>query len=89
IFICVFIITSAYGFDSLLRHDYQNYATTPISQHSLISTINVLRSVVTTPAQLTTTKPAEIFSRVQLIYLSYLYLVATFFCLLDTIITKA
>ncbi|KAK3384609.1 major facilitator superfamily domain-containing protein [Lasiosphaeria ovina] len=75
IFIGVFIIASAYGLDGLLRNAYQNYATASFSQHSLISTVLVLRSVIAAAAQPTSARLADIFGRLQLVCLAVVFYV--------------
>ncbi|KAK4201680.1 MFS general substrate transporter [Triangularia verruculosa] len=62
IFISVFIIAFAYGLDDILRYTYQPYATASFSQHALLATTNVLRSVI-----------ADIFGRVELVFWSVIF----------------
>ena len=83
IFFGVFLIAYAYGLDGTLRYSYQPYATSGFSTHSLLSTINVVRSVVAAAAQPTAAKIADVFGRVELI------LVSIFFYVLGTIIEAA
>ncbi|KAL5403476.1 ferrioxamine B transporter [Paraphaeosphaeria minitans] len=80
IFIGVFFIAYAYGLDGTLRYAYQPTATSGFGNHSLLSTINVVRAVVAAAAQPTAAKIADVFGRVELIVFS------VFFYVLGTII---
>ena len=78
IFVSVFIVAFAYGLDGMLRYAYQPYAAASFSQHSLLATVNVLRSVVAAAAQPASARIADIFGRVELICLSVvLYVLGT------------
>lgn len=80
IFFGVFLIAYVYGLDGTLRYAYQPEATNSFGTHSLASTINVIRSVVSVGAQPTAAKIADVFGRVELICVS------VFFYVLGTII---
>ncbi|EON96513.1 putative siderophore iron transporter 1 protein [Phaeoacremonium minimum UCRPA7] len=78
IFFGVFIIAYAYGLDGTLRYTYQPYATSEFNEHSLLSSINVLRAVIAAAAQPTAGKIADVFGRVELICLSvFFYIIGT------------
>lgn len=78
IFSSVFIIGFAYGLDNLLRSTYEPYATSSFGEHSLLSTINVILSVVAAASQPTAAKIADIFGRVELVAFSvFLYVIGT------------
>lgn len=78
IFFGVFLISYAYGLDGTLRYTYETYATNSFGQHSLISTVEVIRSVIAAAAQPTAAKIADVFGRVELICLSvFFYVVGT------------
>lgn len=51
----------------------QPLATAEYQQHSLISTINVLRAVIAAAAQPTAAKIADVFGRVEVILLSIVF----------------
>lgn len=51
IFFGVFLIAYAYGLDGTVRLAYQPAATSKFGQHSLLSSINVVRAVVAAAAQ--------------------------------------
>jgi MFS transporter, SIT family, siderophore-iron:H+ symporter len=63
LFIGVFLIAYAYGLDGTLRYAYQPEATSSYALHSLLATINVLRSVIASAAQPTAAKIADVFGR--------------------------
>ncbi|KAB5566406.1 siderochrome-iron transporter [Coniochaeta sp. 2T2.1] len=78
IFFGVFLIAYAYGLDGTLRYTYQPYATSSFDNHSLLSSINVLRAVIAAAAQPTAGKIADVFGRVELICLSvFFYIIGT------------
>ncbi|KAK4465403.1 putative siderophore iron transporter 1 [Cladorrhinum samala] len=79
IFAGIFIVAFAYGLDGMLRYAYQPYATASFSKHSLLATVNVLRSVIAAAAQPTSARIADIFGRVELLCVSVLfYFIGTF-----------
>ncbi|KAJ4156203.1 ferrioxamine B transporter [Fusarium falciforme] len=51
LFSSMFVVGFAFGLDALVRSTYQGYATSSYSQHSLLSTINVIRGVIAAAAQ--------------------------------------
>ncbi|THV73534.1 ferrioxamine B transporter [Aureobasidium pullulans] len=79
----VFLIAYAYGLDGTIRYTYQSTALSDIGQHSLLSTVNIVRTVIAAAAQPTAAKIADVFGRVELVYASI------FFYILGTIIEAA
>lgn len=78
IFIGVFLIAYAYGLDGTTRYNYQAYATNSYTQHSLLSTINVINSVIAAAIQPAAAKIADVFGRVELICASvFFYVIGT------------
>ena len=78
IFSSIFILGFAYGLDNLVRNTYEPYATSSFGEHSLLSTINVILSVVAVAAQPTAAKIADIFGRVELVgFSAFLYVIGT------------
>ena len=75
IFIGVFLIAYAYGLDGTIRYTYQTTATASFNNHSLLATINVVRSVIAAAAQPTAAKIADVFGRVELIFVSVVFYV--------------
>ena len=51
LFTGVFIIAYAYGLDGQTRYTYQSFATSSLGVHSLLATINVVRSVIAAAMQ--------------------------------------
>ncbi|KAL1840499.1 hypothetical protein VTJ49DRAFT_412 [Mycothermus thermophilus] len=80
IFLGVFLLAFAYCLDGTLRWAYQPLATASFNQHSLLATVNVLRSVIAAAAQPTSAKIADMFGRAELVALS------VFFYVLGTVI---
>ncbi|KAK0624422.1 major facilitator superfamily domain-containing protein [Immersiella caudata] len=80
VFLSIFLVAFACDLDGILRYAYQPLATASFSQHSLLATVNVARSVIAAAAQPTSGKIADIFGRVELVCLS------VFFYVLGTII---
>ena len=80
IFLGLFLVAFAYGLDGTVRYAYQPKATASFEEHSLLATVNVLRSVIAAAAQPTSAKIADIFGRAELVMLS------VFFYVLGTII---
>lgn len=78
IFFGVFITAYAYGLDGVLRYAYQPAATNDFANHSLLSTVNVLRAVIAAAAQPTAGKIADVFGRLELIAVSiFFYIIGT------------
>lgn len=78
IFISIFLVAYVYGLDGTLRYTYQTYATSSFEEHSLLSTVNVVRAVIAAAAQPTAAKIADVFGRVELICVSiFFYVIGT------------
>ncbi|EXJ90880.1 MFS transporter, SIT family, siderophore-iron:H+ symporter [Capronia coronata CBS 617.96] len=75
LFLGVFLIAYAYGLDGTVRYTYQTYATASFSSHSLLATINVVRSVIAAAAQPTAAKIADVFGRLELVFVSVVFYV--------------
>lgn len=73
IFLSVFLVAYAYGLDGTTRYTYQTTATASFNHHSLLATINVLRSVIAAAAQPTAAKIADVFGRVELVCVSVVF----------------
>ncbi|KAE8353486.1 major facilitator superfamily domain-containing protein [Aspergillus coremiiformis] len=73
LFFGIFLVAYVYSLDGQLRATYQPLATSSYGQHSLLVTINVLRSVIAAAAQPTAAKIADVFGRVELILLSVVF----------------
>ncbi|KAE8330077.1 major facilitator superfamily domain-containing protein [Aspergillus sergii] len=78
LFFGIFLVAYVYGLDGQLRVTYQPLATSSYAQHSLLTTISVLRNVIAAAAQPTAAKIADVFGRVELILLSvFFYTIGT------------
>ena len=74
----IFIVGWSYGLDGLLRYTYQSYAASSFGEHTLLSTINVLRSVVAAAAYPPAARIADVFGRFELMIASVvLYVLGT------------
>ncbi|KAK9479124.1 MFS transporter [Lipomyces japonicus] len=73
IFGSLFLIAYCYGLDGMTRYTYQATATASYASHSLLATINVLRSVIACAAQPTAAKIADVFGRVEVIAVSIFF----------------
>lgn len=80
IFVGVFLVSYAYGLDGTLRGAFQPEATSSFGNHSLTSTVNVIRAVIGAATQPTAGKVADVFGRVELL------MVSCFFYVLGTIV---
>lgn len=64
-FLSVFIAGYAFGLDYLVRNTYLAYATASYQQHSLLSTVNVVRGVIVAALQPSLAKTADVFGRIE------------------------
>ena len=70
LFAGVFIIAFAYSLDSFTRYTYQSTATSAFGYHSLLATVNTVRTVIAAAAQPTAAKIADVFGRFELVCVS-------------------
>jgi SIT family siderophore-iron:H+ symporter-like MFS transporter len=75
LFFGVFLIAYAYGLDGTVRYAYQTEATAYLDDHSLLASINVVRSVIAAAAQPTAAKIADVFGRFELVCISVVFYV--------------
>ncbi|KAF5974114.1 siderophore iron transporter 1 [Fusarium coicis] len=80
IFASLFLMGWAIGLDALVRSTYQAYATSSYAQHSLLSTVNVIKSVVAATAGPTVAKLSDQTGRLEL------FITTTVFFVVGTII---
>ncbi|KAI5835932.1 hypothetical protein K523DRAFT_411038, partial [Schizophyllum commune Tattone D] len=73
LFVGVFLIAYAYGLDGTVRYTYQTYATNSYATHSLLATVNVLRSVIAAAAQPTLAKLMDVFGRFEVLVVSVVF----------------
>ncbi len=75
LFIGVFLIAYAYTLDGSVRYTFQTTATASMGHHSLLATINTLRAVIAAAAQPTAAKIADVFGRLELVFVSVVFYV--------------
>ena len=75
LFFGVFLIAYAYGLDGTIRYTYQATATASMGHHSLLATVTTLRAVIAAAAQPTAAKIADVFGRLELVFVSVLFYV--------------
>ncbi|KAL6241817.1 ferrioxamine B transporter [Rhinocladiella similis] len=73
ILVCIFLVGYAYGLDATVRNVYTTYATASYQKHSLLATVNVLRTVFAAGAQFTSSRLADGFGRVEVIGLAIVF----------------
>lgn len=74
-YVSVFLCAYCYALDGTLRYTFQTYATSSYSQHSLYTTVNVIRSVVAAASQPTYARLSDRFGRLELFIVSILFYV--------------
>lgn len=72
-FVTIFFVSYCYSLDGTVRYTFQTYATNSYSQHSLLSTINVIKAVVAAAAQPTYARLSDRFGRLELTILSIIF----------------
>lgn len=75
-----FICGYGYGLDGNIRYIYTGYATSSYSEHSLLSTINVINAVVSAASQIIYARLSDVFGRL------YLFISAVILYVVGTII---
>lgn len=78
VYFFVFIVAYAYGLDGNVRYVFQAQATSGFDDHSLLSTINVVKAVVAAASQPFIARLSDVYGRVSMLMLSVvLYAVGT------------
>lgn len=78
LFVSIFFVAYTYGIESTLRGNIQAYATSSYTQHSLLSTVNVIKSVVAAASQPMYARLSDKFGRLELMLVSIVfYIVGT------------
>ncbi|GAA5847838.1 hypothetical protein JCM9279_006659 [Rhodotorula babjevae] len=78
LWVAVFLTAYCYSLDATVRGTLQSYATSSFSHHSLLSTVNVLKSIIAAAAYPPYAKLADTFGRVEMILFSVvMYVVGT------------
>lgn len=65
-FTSIFFVSYALGLDFLVRNTYVPYATSSFANHSLLSTINVIRGVVAAAVQPSVARLTDVFGRIEI-----------------------
>ncbi|GJN88175.1 hypothetical protein Rhopal_001140-T1 [Rhodotorula paludigena] len=78
LFSSIFLVAYAYSLDATVRGTLQSYATNSFDNHSLLATVNVLKSIIAAAAYPPYSKLADYFGRVEMIGFSIvMYVVGT------------
>lgn len=81
IFFSLFLMGFVFRLDSMVRRSMNAYATNSYKQHSLLSTVNVVRSVAAACGLPLYSRLSDIFGRIELIVVSVLlYVTGTIIC---------
>ncbi|KAL3238479.1 Siderophore iron transporter ARN1 [Nakaseomyces bracarensis] len=76
--VATFVCSYGYGLDGSVRYIYIGYATSSYSQHSLLSTINVINAVISAASQIIFARLSDVYGRFTLLCVSIvLYVVGT------------
>lgn len=78
LFFSVFLVAYANGLDGSVRYTYQSYATSSYAEHSLLSTVNCITTVIAAAGQICYARASDIFGRLTILCLGILfYIVGT------------
>lgn len=78
LFFSLFLIAYAYGLDGSVRYTFQAYATSSYSKHSLLSTVNCIKTVIAAVGQIFFARLSDIFGRFSILIISVIfYIVGT------------
>ena len=72
-FVTTFCVAYCYGLDGTIRYTFQSYATSSYAEHSLLSTVNVIRSVIAAASQPVYARLCDKFGRLQLFVMAILF----------------
>ena len=73
LFFSLFLIAYAYGLDGNIRYTFQAYATSSYSQHSLLSTVNCIKTVIAAVGQIFFARLSDIFGRFSIMIVSIIF----------------
>lgn len=74
-FFFIFLAAYAYGLDQTTRSVYQTQATSSYQSHSMLTTVNVARSVIASVAQPTIARLTDVYGRMELLTVSIIFFV--------------
>ncbi|CAI1969426.1 hypothetical protein SEUBUCD646_0E00190 [Saccharomyces eubayanus] len=78
LFFSLFLIAYAYGLDGSVRYTFQAHATSSYSKHSLLSTVNCIKTVIAAVGQIFFARLSDIFGRFSILIISVIfYIVGT------------
>lgn len=72
-YFAAFLCSYVYSLDGNVRYTFQTYATSSYSQHSLLTTVNVIRAVVAAASQPTYARLSDTFGRFELFAVSIIF----------------
>ncbi|KAK9378468.1 major facilitator superfamily domain-containing protein [Kockiozyma suomiensis] len=75
VFFSIFLVAYGYGLDGTTRYTFQTYATSSYSSHSLVATINTIRSTFAAAALPFIARLCDIFGRIEIFIISVLFYV--------------
>lgn len=75
LFFSIFLVAYAYGLDGNIRYTFQAYATSSYSQHSLISTVNCIKTVIAAAGQICFARASDVFGRLSILIIAVLFYV--------------
>lgn len=73
LFLSIFLVAYAYGLDGMVRYTYQASATSSYAQHSLLSTVNCIRSVIAAAGQICFARASDISGRFPLLIIAIIF----------------
>ncbi|KAA8909352.1 hypothetical protein TRICI_004545 [Trichomonascus ciferrii] len=74
-FFAIFLSAYTYNLDSNTRSVYQTQATSSYQSHSLLTTVNIVRSVIAAVAQPTFAKLTDVYGRMELLNVAIVFFV--------------
>lgn len=78
LFISIFLIAYVYGLDGMIRYTFQYQATSSYQEHSLLSTVNCIKTVIGAAGQLWFARASDIFGRASILCVGLVcYIVGT------------
>ncbi|KAK7202368.1 major facilitator superfamily domain-containing protein [Myxozyma melibiosi] len=75
VFFSIFLVAYGYGLDGTTRYTFQTYATSSYSSHSLLATINTVRSTFAAAALPFIARLCDMFGRIEIFVVSVLFYV--------------
>lgn len=75
VFFCIFLVAYSYGLDNTVRYQFEAFATSSYGTHSLLSTVNVVTSIIAVAAQPFYARLSDSFGRGELLVFCILFYV--------------